>query len=98
MCLALAVLSLMAPTSQTVDTGQESHTWSCGSAAVPQSLEGFPDRGDDATNCAGRTPASIALDAVVLAGVGLVAIAITSRRLSDRKPEAPPAEVAPETA
>lgn len=64
--------------------GAQSTGWDCGSAAVPTTLDDF-DNPDDAANCAGRTPASVALYSIALAGVGLGAVAITSRAAPTRR-------------
>lgn len=77
-CLAVAALALLAPTTMTFCAGEDCSTLSCGSAAFPKSLWDF-DQVGDAANCAGRTSASVGLYGLALAGVGLVATAITSR-------------------
>jgi len=68
-------------------------TVDCGSAASPKGLIDFydhslaltdPAQGDgvqaDAINCAGVPSASTGLYGILLAGLGLIAVAITSRR------------------
>jgi len=85
--LGLGAASLLLPVEMTVTAGADSRSWSCGSAAFPDQLMDFgPERVDDATNCAGGTPASAALFAFVLAGVGLAVVALATWRL-DRGPE-----------
>lgn len=83
LCLLLAVVSLLGSTSLTFSSGATSSTVDCGSAAFPKSLIGFANT-DDAANCAGQTPASLALYSVLLAGLGLGVIAATSRATSAR--------------
>lgn len=80
-CLGIAAVSLLLPAKQTICVGGECSTVSCGSPAFPKSLIDFgSDQIEDATNCAGGTPASMGLYGVVLAGVGLGAIVATSMR------------------
>lgn len=79
LCLILAVVSMLGSTSVTFATGATSTRVECGSPALPMSLIDFSSP-DHAANCAGQTPASLALVLVVLAGVGLGVIAATSVR------------------
>jgi len=90
LCLVVAALSLVLPTKSTVRTGSESYSWTCGSAAFPKTTVEF-DRMADILNCSGGTPASTALYAVILAAVGLGAVALTSWRIKD----VPSTEMAP---
>lgn len=79
--LVVAAISLLGPAKQTICIGRECSTVSCGSPAFPKALIDFgPGKAEDAANCAGSTPATIGLYGVVLAGVGLGAVALTSRR------------------
>jgi vacuolar-type H+-ATPase subunit I/STV1 len=81
-CLGLGLLSLLAPTTMSFTAGANHHEWSCGSAAFPKDLMDFGAEGiEDATNCAGGTPATAALAAFVLAGLGLAAVAFTTWRI-----------------
>lgn len=78
LCLVVAVWSLIVPVEQSFTAGASSRSYGCGSAAFPKQLIDFGENGvGDAVNCAGGTPASVALYAVVLAGVGLAAVALT---------------------
>jgi hypothetical protein len=90
-CLVLAAAWLLLPTELTSCIGGDCTTVSCGSPAFPKDLIDFDDV-DDATNCAGRTPASVGLYGVILAGAGLGAVALTSRR-----GPAPPEAASPPT-
>lgn len=92
LCLVVATVSLVLPTESTFTRGTESYTWTCGSAAFPKTAAEF-DRSDDILNCTGATPASTALYAVILAGVGLGVVALTSWRL--RVPPPPRAPCPP---
>jgi hypothetical protein len=83
-CLGRAVVTLLGSTTFTISTGATSSTVDCGSPAFPRSLIDF-DSPDDAANCAGQTPAALPLYAVLLAGLGLGAIAVTSRSASSRR-------------
>lgn len=78
-CLVFAAVSLLLPAKMTFCVGGACSTVSCGSPAFPKALIDF-DQIEDATNCAGQTSASIGLYGVVLAGLGLGAVTITSRR------------------
>lgn len=78
-CLVIAAVSLLLPVEMTTCVGGDCSTVSCGSPALPRALINF-DQIDDATNCAGQTSASIGLYGVVLAGLGLGVVTITSRR------------------
>lgn len=81
LCLVVAVWSLVVPVEQSFTAGASSRSYGCGSAAFPKQLIDFGENGvEDAANCAGGTPASVALYAVVLAGVGLAVVAATSWR------------------
>lgn len=89
LCLAVAVWSLVVPVEQSFTAGASSRSYGCGSAAFPKQLIDFGENGvGDAANCAGGTSASVALYAVVLAGFGLGAVAVTCRR-SERSRLAP---------
>jgi hypothetical protein len=83
-CLVVAAVSLLGSTGGTFTAGSQSTGWDCGSAAFPKTLDDFDDP-DDAANCAGRAPASVALYSIALAGVGLGAVAITSRAAPTRR-------------
>lgn len=86
LCLGLGALSLVAPITMSFTAGPNHHEWSCGSAAFPKGLADFGEGGiEDATNCAGGTPASVALCALVFAGIGLVVIAATTWRLDRQR-------------
>lgn len=88
-CLLLAVITMLGSTTLTFSTGSTSSTVNCGSPAFPRSLIDF-DSTDDAANCAGHTPASLALYFVLLAGLGLGAIAVTLRGTSTSRGEQRP--------
>jgi hypothetical protein len=77
-CLVVAAVVLLAPTRLTFSAGPTSSSVDCGSPAFPRTLIDFASA-DDAANCVGQTSASIALYAVLLAGLGLGLIALTSR-------------------
>jgi hypothetical protein len=81
LCLLLAVVALLGTTRMVFTAGDTSATVDCGSPAFPNELIDLRDA-DAAANCAGQTSASVALYAVLLAGLGLGAIAITSRGTS----------------
>jgi hypothetical protein len=73
-CLVVAAGWLLAPVEQSFSAGAASRSYRCGSAAFPKQLIDFGEnRVGDAANCAGGAPASVALYAVVLAGLGLAA-------------------------
>ena len=78
--IAAAVLMLNS-TSMTFCAGNDCRTVDCGSPAFPKALNDF-ERPDDAANCAGATSASASLYSVVLAGLGLGVVAVTSRGIS----------------
>lgn len=92
LCLAFAAVVLLSSTTLTFTAGS-SFTVDCGSPAFPNTLDDFEST-DDAANCAGRTSAAPALYSVLLAGVGLVAIAGTARSKSrGRDPQRQPVDV-----
>lgn len=87
LCLLLAVVSMLGSTSITFSTGATSSTVECGSPAFPKSLIDF-NSPDDAANCAGQAPASLALVSVLLAGVGLGVSAATAVHRGTQEPSA----------
>lgn len=90
LCLGFAVVALLDSTTLTFTAGRSS-TVDCGSPAFPNSMDDLGST-DDAANCAGQTSAAPALYAVLLAGAGLVAVAVTARRTSpERGPDRTPA-------
>lgn len=78
--IAAAVL-MLSSTSMTFCVGADCRTVDCGSRAFPNALIEF-ESPDDAANCAGATSASAPLYSVLLAGVGLGVVALTSRGIS----------------
>lgn len=84
LCLVVAAVTLTSSTTLTFTAGSSSTQTDCGSPAFPTALDDF-DNVDDAANCAGQASASVALYAVLLAGLGLVVIAATSRSTSSRR-------------
>ena len=89
-CLIFAAAALVFPTGYTVCAGEDCTTVSCGSPAFPKTLTDLgPERIDDATNGAGRTPAAAGLYGVFGAAVGLRAFALTSRRSPARADGSP---------
>lgn len=76
--LALAAYTMLASTSLEFSNVATSSTVDCGSPAYPRSL-GDLGSTDDAANCAGQTSAAVALYFVLLAGLSLSVIALTSR-------------------
>lgn len=77
-CLLVAVLDLTATRSVSFCRGGSNCTTvDCGSPASPRAF--FFDSTGDQANCAGSVSAEIALYAVVGAGLGTVAVALTAR-------------------
>lgn len=81
LCLVAAAVMMLNSTSTTFCAGADCRTVDCGSPAFPKTLIDF-ESPDDAANCAGETSASAALYSVLLAGVGLGVVAVTSRGIS----------------
>lgn len=81
LCLIAAAVLMLSSTSMTFCAGADCRTVDCGSPAFPKALIDL-ESPDDAANCAGATPASASLYSLLLAGVGLGVVAVTSRRIS----------------
>lgn len=78
LCLVAAATMMLSSTSFTFCAGADCRTVDCGSPASPKMLIDF-ESPDDAANCAGATSASASLYGVLLAGVGLAVVVVTSR-------------------
>ena len=87
-CLVVSALSMLSSVSVTTCAGSCS-TVDCGSPAFPKTLIDF-DNPDDAANCAGVPSASVGLYGVLLAGLGLGAVAVAARRGRLDQSGAPP--------
>lgn len=78
LCLVIAGVDLLGSRTMKSGYGPDPYTLDCGSPAFPKAAIDLDPA--MATNCVGETPAPLALYSVLLAGVGLGVVGITSRR------------------
>ncbi len=81
LCLVAAAVLMLSSTGMTFCAEADCRTVDCGSPAFPKALIDF-ETSDDAANCAGATSASGSLYSMLLAGIALGAVAVTSRSVS----------------